>query len=69
MGKREISEAKLWRKHDKEGKKKYGKKWDMANFGWVSSESDIASKVYGNPTLIFSSYIENRRIKHREEKY
>jgi hypothetical protein len=42
----------LWRAHDTGGLKKFGlKRWNKANIGWGSTETSVASKVYGAKML------------------
>jgi len=61
-------EQKLWTEHDKMGRKLFGKKrWEMANFGWGSSEDSVCTKVYGNPPQTFSSHIDKHgNVEHSE---
>ena len=63
--------SKLDIEHDKEGYRRYGKeRWERANIGWYGEEGLIASKVYGNPTVIFiSTRGKKNHIYHSEEEY
>jgi len=62
-------QERLLNAHLKEGFNLYGDRWDTANIGWVQDDNSIASKVYGNPAVIFTSYIEKGKIFHSQENY
>ena len=56
--------------HDKEGRKRYGKKrWENANFGWSQEHWAICSKVYGDPCVILTTELKGKKIAHSESDY
>lgn len=62
----------LWRVHDEEGLRRFGKKrWDGANIGWGSTDVDVASKVYGDPAMVFSTRlsVDGNTASHNVELY
>ena len=64
-----ITEEQVWKAHNKRGQRRYGKKWDMANIGWYSGDLVISSKVYGKPTVIFTTNVIHNKITHTESPY
>ena len=66
-----TSMDRLFEAHDKEGRKRFKKKWDGANLGWGVDEIDLAisSKVYGKPCIIFTTTKRGRGYDHDEEGY
>lgn len=63
-------EQKLQDAHEKEGSKRFGKRWATANIGWGQDDLSIATKVYGDEPVIFCSEIdEDGTVTHTEEPY
>lgn len=59
-----MEEMKLMEIHCKEGKRRFGKKWNNANIGWGIDEDSIETKVYGHPTKVFVTNYVKGRIEH-----
>ena len=63
-------ESKLYGAQYTEINKVYGKeRAELANYGWVTTDYVIATKVYGNLCMIVSSYFIKDRITHKHSKY
>lgn len=61
----------LWDAHDKEGKKRFKRRWEKCNFGWYTEDYSISSKVYGSNPQVLMSYMDpvTKRITHKQEDY
>ena len=63
-------EKRLFKSHLSEGHKIYGKRWNKANIGWAQDDDSIASKVYGDPCMIFTTSIDDPdKVYHSQKKY
>jgi len=66
----EARQDRLLDAHIEEGIRVFGlARWSGANIGWSQGEDSIASKVYGNPTMILTSEYDGTDVIHDVHKY